>query len=89
MPTETRVHAGQFADAPDGLAVEADDLVGRLAVRHDGHIHGQHLARVEAGLRSLQGEQRLEQHAGAGQQHEGRGDLRDREDALAARGIAR
>ena len=82
------VHARQLADPPDGLAVEAHHLVGSLTVRHDGDIHRQHLARVEAGLRSLQGEQRLEQHARAGQQHKGGGDLRDRKDTLAARGIA-
>ena len=44
--------------------------------------------RVEAGLHRLQREQRLDQHAGAGQQHERRGDLRDGEDAQAAAGAA-
>ena len=82
------LHARQLRNAPDRFLVEAEDLVGRLAVRHHRHIDRQHVARVEAGLRRLQRQQRLQQHAGAGQQHEGRGDLRDREDPLPAAGAA-
>ena len=83
------VHARQFADLAQGLPIEAEHLLGRLAVRHHGHVHRQHLARLQPGLRGLQCQQRLQQHAGAGQQDEGRGDLRDREDALPSGGIAR
>ena len=82
------IHARQFRDAPHGFLVEADDLIGRLSVRHHRHVQREHVARIEAGLRRLQREQRLEQHAGAGQQHEGRGDLGDREDPLPAAGAA-
>ncbi len=46
------------------------------------------MARVEAGLRRLQRQQRLQQHAGAGQQHEARGDLRHGEHPLPAAGAA-
>ena len=75
-------------DAALHLAVEAADLLRRAAVRRDRHVDGQHARRLESGPRRLQRQQRLQQHAGAGQQHERGGDLRDRERAQPPAGRA-
>ena len=79
MPTATRSTPGSCGDAPDGFLVEDRDLVGRPLERQDRHVQREHVVRVEAGVRALQRQQRREQHPGAGQQHERRGDLRDGE----------
>ena len=62
------------------LLVEGERLFRRPLVV-DGHVQRQHVASVHAGLRSLQRKQRRDQRAGARQQHERRGDLRDGEQA--------
>ena len=78
MPTADPLDAGQLADAPDRFPVERQRLLRRPLVV-DRHVQRQDVARVDAGLAPLQRDQRREQRAGAGQQHERRGDLRDRE----------
>ena len=51
------LHAGQLADAPHHLLVEARRSArGLRVVRHDRHVERQHVARLEAGLRALQRE---------------------------------
>ena len=82
------VYARQFGNPTDRSLIEVEHLVGFLAVRHHGNVDGQDVAGIESGLRGLERDQSLEQHRGAGQQHEGRGDLRDREHALATIGAA-
>ena len=62
--------ARQLADAAHGLLVEVDDLVRRAPVRHDRDMDGEDVVHVEAGPRRLQREQRGQEHAGAGEQHE-------------------
>jgi UDP-N-acetylglucosamine 2-epimerase len=47
------------------LAVEVDDVVGSFSVRHNGHVHRQHLMHIEAGLRLLKRNQGLDENAGA------------------------
>ena len=70
------------------LPVEAADLFGLARVGHDRHVHRQHVA-PEAGLLPLQREERRDEHAGARDEDERRGDLRDREDAQPAVGARR
>ena len=75
------IHAGQLRNAPHGFFVKSRDLIGRPSVRNRRYVYREYVPGVEAGLRGLQREQCLKQHAGAGQQHEGRGDLCHGEDA--------
>ena len=75
------IHAGQLRNAPHGFFVKSGDLIGRPSVGNRRYVDCEHVARVEAGLRGLQREQCLKQHAGAGQQHEGRCDLSHGKDA--------
>jgi hypothetical protein len=76
------IHTGNLGDAADRLFVKGGD-VGRLAlVRHHRHVHGQHVA-AKSRLLALQREQGGNEHAGAGDQHERRGDLRDGEQTQA------
>src|ERR1700674_1644903 len=82
------IHAGDFADAANGLPVEVDDLIWSLYVGHDRNVHGENAMHVEACLCCLQGKESFDEHAGSGQEHEGCGDLRDREDTQAAAGAA-
>ena len=85
VPTATRSTPGSVGDPPHRFLVERDVLLGRPSVGDAaGDVQGEHATRVEPGGRRLQGEQRLHQHAGPRQQHEGRGDLRDGEDAQPA-----
>ena len=67
MPTATSSTPG-MADSPDGVPVEAEDLFGASPGRHDGHVDREHLPDVDARLRRLQREQRLEQRAGSGEE---------------------
>src|SRR5947208_774688 len=57
-------------------------------VLHDGNVDGQHMLHVQAGLRGLQRDERLEKHAGAGEEHEGGGNLNHGENAETAVGAA-
>jgi hypothetical protein len=75
------VHAWQRRDAPNGFLVETGDLIGFLSIRHYWHINREYVVGVESSGRGLEGEQRLQQHAGAGQQYKRRGDLCDGEDS--------
>src|SRR6266481_6146617 len=80
------IHAGNFIDAANDLPIKVDDLIRSLPIRHDRHVHGEYAMHIETGLCCLQRKQRLDEHAGPGQQHERRGDLRDREDLQPAPG---
>ena len=80
-PESRLIHPGQRLNAPDRVFVEVHYLLRRLAVGHRWNIDGQHPPRIHSGPRCLHRNQRLEQHARAGQQHERRRDLRDRENA--------
>ena len=73
-----RLHARQLADLANRFAIERQRLLGR-PLEVERHVNGEHVAQVDAGLGLLQRDQRRQQRAGAGQQHERRGDLRDRE----------
>src|SRR5216683_2553621 len=81
-------HTRQRINAPHRFLVEIDDLFRSLAVGNSRDIDGQDVARVEAGLRRLDREQRFEQHAGASEEYEGGGDLRHGKDAQAATSAA-
>jgi hypothetical protein len=70
------LHAGQRRDAPHRFAVQADDLLGLAGVVDNRHVHRQHVLGDEPGAGALQRDERGEQHAGAGQEHERRRDLR-------------
>ena len=72
------LHAGQLADPAHRFLVKSRRLF-RLELERQRHVQRQHLPHLEAGRRHLQGEQRREQHAGAGQENERRGNLRDGE----------
>ena len=74
------LHAGHLTHAPDDLSVEAGDLLRFARVGHDRHVQRQDVACLEARMRPLQTEQRRQQHAGAGEQDERGGNLRDREE---------
>src|SRR5258707_12002646 len=74
------IHAGNFIDTAYDFPVKVNDLIRSLSIRHDRHVHGEYAMHIETGLCCLQRKQRLDEHAGPGQQHKGRGDLRDRED---------
>ena len=82
------IYAGESGDLANGLFIEVEDLIGRASVGNDGNVDGENVVRVETGAHGLQGEERLEQHAGAGEEHEAGGDLSDGEDAQAASGAA-
>ena len=82
------VDAGQFRDAPHRFLVEAQNLIGRPSVRDHRDVQREHLVRFETGLRRLQREQRLDERAGADQQHERRGDLRHGKETESAIGPA-
>ena len=71
------IDAGQLLDLPHDVLVERDSLIRRPAVGDHRHVHREHLPRLEAGRRALQRDERRQQHAGAREQHERRGDLRD------------
>src|SRR4030095_7945544 len=73
------VDAGESADAPDDLLVEGGDLLLAAAVLHDRYVEGEDAVDVEAGLRRLEGEEGLDDHARPHEQHERGGDLRARE----------
>ena len=60
-----------------------------MALDRRRDVDRQHLPHVVAGVRRLQRDERGEQHAGAGEQHERERDLGDREDAQAAVGARR
>ena len=60
------IHTRKRFDAAYRFLVEVDNLIGRPSVLDYGHVHGEDAARVEAGSRRLEREQRSEQHAGAG-----------------------
>src|SRR5882672_12183026 len=74
------IHPGNFIDAANDLPVKVDDLIRSLSIRHDRHVHGEYAMHIKTGLCRLQRKQRLDEHAGSSQQHEGCGNLRDRED---------
>ena len=82
------IDAGQRTDSPHGLLIETDDLFRGAAERLHGDIEGEDVARIESGFLRLQGEEGLEQHAGAGEKHERGGDLSDGKDAEPAIGGA-
>ena len=82
------VYSGKSGDLANGFFIEIEDLIGRAAVGNDGNVDRENIVRVETGAHGLQREEGLEQHAGAGEQHEGGGDLGDGEDAQAAAGAA-
>src|SRR4029077_4782881 len=63
--------------------IKIDDLLGRLSLKYRGNVDGKDMARVHTSLRPLQCHERSDQHARAGQQHEGCADLRHDEDPLA------
>jgi hypothetical protein len=77
------IDAGQRCDVAPDFTVEAAHLFGRLAERHDGHVHREDIASVGARVHRLQRELRSRQGARSGQQHEGRRDLRHGEEAQA------
>src|SRR6267378_6274485 len=80
------IHPGDFIDAANDLPIKVDDLIRSLSIRHDRYVHGEYAMHIEPGLCCLQRKQRLDEHAGSRQQHEGRGDLRDREDLQSTAG---
>src|SRR5712664_3144652 len=82
------IHARDFVDAANGLPIEVDDLIWSFSVGHDWHVHGENTTHVEACLCCLQRKESFDEHAGPGQEHEGCGDLRDREDTQPAAGAA-
>jgi hypothetical protein len=69
------LHPRQLRNAPHGLLVEVEDALGCSTLRHHRDVQREHVVRVEAALGSLQREQRFEQHARAGQEHERGRDL--------------
>ena len=77
-------HARQGINATHRFLVEIDDLLRCLPIGHSGNIDREDVLRIQSCLRPLQCDQRSDQRACAGQQHEGRGDLCHREDPLAA-----
>src|SRR4029077_15578072 len=64
-PKSGLCHSRKFFNATYRFLVEIDHLLRRFSVGHSGNVDGQHVAHVEAGLRRLQREQRLDQSAGA------------------------
>ncbi len=85
------VHAGQLGDAPRRFLIKVDDLgipdAGARRRRRD--IEDQHVPHVVAGVRRLQGDERGEEHARAGEQNERARNLGHREYAQAAIGARR
>ena len=79
VPSATRSTPGSCVMRRDRFLVETEDLFRRTSVRDHRDIQREHMVRIEAGLRRLQREQRLQQHARAGQQDERRGNLGHRE----------
>src|SRR5580704_685271 len=71
------VYSGQSGDLANGFLVEIEDLIGRASVGNDRDVDRENVVRVETGAHGLQGEQRLQKHAGAGEEHEAGGDLSD------------
>src|SRR5882762_9837176 len=80
------IHAGDFIDAANDLPIKVDDLIRSLPIGHHGYVHGKYAMHIETGLGCLQRKQRLYEHAGPGQQHERRRDLRDCEDLQSTAG---
>ena len=81
-------HSRQLINVAYGILVKIHDLLRRFIVLHDGNVDGQHMLHVQAGLRGLQRDERLEKHAGAGEEHEGGGNLNHGENAETAVGAA-
>src|SRR5207302_1778837 len=77
-------HSRQLINVAYGILVKIHDLLRRFIVLHDGNVDGQHMLHVQAGLRGLQRDERLEKHAGAGEEHEGGGNLNHGENAETA-----
>ena len=78
------LHAGQLGDAPHRLLVEPVIWSGERPYDMTGTFTASTLRVSKPVLRRLQRKQRRQQHAGARQQHERRGDLRHREQTQAA-----
>ena len=80
------VNPRQCADLPHRAFVRHNHFFRLASKGHHGDVDRQHVPCVEAGLCALQFQQRLQQHAGARQKHERRGNLRDGENAQPAIG---
>src|SRR5213594_4246805 len=83
-PESRFVHTGQRFNPANRFLIEINHLLRRFSVGHCRNVDSEDVAYVEAGLRRLQRQQRLNQSAGACQQHERRGNLRHGEDAQPA-----
>jgi hypothetical protein len=82
-PESGRIDTWKRINPTDDFLVKIDNLPARLSVKYRGDIDGKDMARVHPALCSLQCDECSEQHAGASEQHERRGDLRHDEDTLA------
>src|SRR6202041_1252563 len=69
------IHSWKSGDLADGFFVEIEDLIGRASVGNDWDVDSENIVGVETGVHGLQSEERLEEHAGAGEEHEAGGDL--------------
>ena len=81
-------HTRQALNAADRFLIEINDLLRRFLVAHHGNVDGQDVLHIETRLCGLHGDERLQKHAGAGEQHEGSCDLHDGEYAEAAVGAS-
>src|SRR5262245_20582850 len=63
-------NTGKCINATYDFLVKINNLLACLAVKNCGNIDGKDTPRVHTSLCSLQRDERTEQHAGAGQQHE-------------------
>src|SRR5262245_11995905 len=64
------IYSWQFCDAPYRFFVKPNDLIRRFPIRNHGNVQCEYFVRIETRRRRLQCDQRLEQHAGAGQKYE-------------------
>jgi hypothetical protein len=83
------VDAGQLSDPPRRFLIEGDGLRAEDTGGRRRDVDRQHVLHVVAGVRGLQRDERGDEHAGAGQQHEREGDLRRRENTQAAIRVGR
>ena len=58
-PDSNVLNSRQFTDAPRCFPVVLHLLSGLFSVMHHGHVHGEHVAGIEAGLHGLKRQKRF------------------------------
>src|SRR5579859_1247433 len=81
-------YARQGINSADRFLVKIHNLLRSFLIGHYGDVDGEDLTRVHSRFGGLHGDKSFEKHAGAGEKHEGGGNLNNGESAQAAIGAA-